>query len=215
MTAVTIADFGSGNLLSVSRALSHIGASVTVTTSADAIARAERLVVPGVGAFADSMMGLNSRGLAEPVRAFAKSGRPTLGICVGMQMLFDASEEFGDNPGLGLIPGQVKRIPATAADGRPHKVPHIGWNRLAAPGEASGAEWRGTILDGIPVGAFVYYVHSYAGHPADQAHRLADSDYDGCPIAGVVRKGNLYGCQFHPEKSGEVGLAILKSFLTL
>lgn len=210
MTTVTIADFGSGNLLSVHRALSHIGAAVTVTTDAHEIARAERLVVPGVGAFADSMAGLTGRGLALPVKAFAASGRPTLGICVGMQMLFDGSEEFGDNSGLGLIPGPVRRIPATGADGQPHKVPHIGWNRLVAV-----ADWRGTILDGTPEGASVYYVHSFSGHPADEAHRLADSDYDGCRIAGVVRKGNLYGCQFHPEKSGEVGLAILANFLGL
>jgi glutamine amidotransferase len=210
MTAVTIADFGSGNLLSVHRALAHLGATITVATTAAEIAGAARLIVPGVGAFADSMTNLTSRGLAQPVKDFAASGRPCLGICVGMQMLFDSGEEFGDSAGLGLIPGAVRRIPATGTDGRPHKVPHVGWNRLAAV-----SDWSGTILDGTPEGAFVYYVHSFAGHPASESHRLADSDYDGCRIAGVVRRGNLYGCQFHPEKSGEIGLAILANFLRL
>lgn len=207
---VTVADFGSGNLLSVWRALTHLGAQVTMADGAAGIADAERLIVPGVGAFADSMAGLEARGLAAPIKAFAATGRPTLGICVGMQMLFDASEEFGRRAGLGLIAGEVRRIPAEGRDGRRHKVPHVGWNALTAT-----ADWTGTLLAGLPDGAFVYYVHSFTAHPAAESNRLADTDYDGCRIAGLVRRGNLYGCQFHPEKSGEVGLSILKNFLGL
>lgn len=210
MSQVTIADFGSGNLLSVHRAFAHLGAEIVVATSPAEILAADRLVVPGVGAFADSMRGLAERGLVDPVRAFAASGKPLLGICVGMQVLFERSEEFGSHAGLGLIPGDVRRIPATGVDGKPHKVPHVGWNRLRAKGE-----WSGTLLDGVAADSFVYYVHSYTAHPAAAEDRLADSDYDGCPIAGVVRRGNLYGCQFHPEKSGAVGLAILGRFLVL
>lgn len=208
---VTIADFGAGNLLSVARAFHACGADVIVSSSPAVLKAADRLVVPGVGAFADSMRGLRERRLAEVITSVAVS-RPTLGICVGMQMLFEASEEFGRHDGLGLIPGMVSRIPATGVNGLPHKIPHIGWSPLW-PGPEQ--DWEGTILAGIPAGAAVYFVHSYTAHPACKSHRLANADYDGCPIAGVVTKGLLSGCQFHPEKSGTVGLAILGNFLRL
>lgn len=208
---MVIADFGAGNLLSVVRAFTHLGAEIVVTTDAAEIRDAQRLVVPGVGAFADCMRRLTERGLSASVKDFAASGRPLLGICVGMQMLFESSEEFGNHAGLGLIPGAVRRIPEQAADGSRHKVPHIGWNRL----RALGRDWQGTILDGVAPGAFVYYVHSFSGYPAAPADRLADSDYGGWPIAGVVQRGNVSGCQFHPEKSGDVGLKILRNFLSL
>jgi glutamine amidotransferase len=210
MTRVTIADFGSGNLLSVRRAFAHLGAEIVVTTSPVEIAAADKLVVPGVGAFADSMRGLIERGLADPVRAFAATGKPVLGICVGMQMLFDRSEEFGSHAGLGLIPGDVRCVPAAGSDGKPHKVPHVGWSPLMPR-----ADWSGTPLDGVAAESFVYFVHSFTAHPANDSDRLADSDYDGCRIAAMVRRGNIYGCQFHPEKSGAVGLAILDRFLAL
>ena len=141
----------------------------------------------------------------------ARPAMPVLGICLGMQLMFDRSEEFGDWPGLGLLPGVVRAIPPVGTDGVPHKVPHIGWNGL----RAGSADWSGSVLDGVAQGSTVYFVHSYAVHPADPSHRVADADYDGQAICAVVRRGNLHGCQFHPERSGETGLAIVRNFLRL
>ncbi|MBC7905477.1 MAG: imidazole glycerol phosphate synthase subunit HisH [Rhodospirillaceae bacterium] len=206
---VVVVDYGVGNLLSVTRALLHVGANPIQTSNPADLASAERLVLPGVGAFGDGMNGLAQAGLIDAVRRFAETERPFLGICLGMQMMLQTSDEFGSNEGLGLVPGKVVAIPPVGTDGRPHKIPHIGWNSLS-PVEN---DWAGTILDGIPVGSAAYFVHSFMATPVDPAHRLADCDYDGHPIAAVIRKGALNGCQFHPEKSGPVGLRILENFL--
>ena len=204
---ITIVDYGMGNLLSVSRAFEAVGARALVSSTAEEIARADRLVVPGVGAFGDGMRGLMERGLAEPIKDYATSGRPLLGICLGMQLLFDSSEEFGEFGGLGLIPGRVRKVPDRGADGRPHKIPHIGWN-----GIVPARDWTGTVLEGVERGAATYFVHSYAPEPGDRRDRLADAFYDGCPICAVVQHGAIAGCQFHPEKSAAVGLKILANF---
>jgi glutamine amidotransferase len=209
---VVIVDYGAGNLLSVVRAFQHLEAEILVTSEPKDVASAERLVVPGVGAFGDCVAGLKRRDLMAPILEFCGRDRPFLGICVGMQMMFEAGDEFGEHAGLGLLPGRVAAIPATGADGRPHKIPHIGWNRLLPP---EGADWNGTILEDVKPGAWAYFVHSFAGNPENPAHRLADTDYDGVRISAAVRKGFLFGTQFHPEKSGEVGLAILRRFLAL
>ncbi|CAA7622598.1 Imidazole glycerol phosphate synthase subunit HisH 1 [Magnetospirillum sp. LM-5] len=210
MTAkVTIVDFGAGNLLSVARAFRHCGATVELAETAEQVTRADRLVLPGVGAFADSMTGVQSRGLVEPLKAYAATGRPFLGVCVGMQMLFDGSEEFGHHPGLGLVPGMVRRIPATGIDGRPVKVPHIGWNQLITD------HWGQGLLTGLSDPASVYFVHSFAGQPDDRADILAECAYGGRRVLAAVRRGNLIGCQFHPEKSGETGLTMIRNFLVL
>jgi len=213
MASVTIIDYGIGNLLSVTRAFEHCGAAVVVTGEPDAIRIADRLVLPGVGAFNDGMQGIRDRGLTGPIREFAATGRPFLGICLGMQMMLDTGEEFGLHEGLGLIPGKVITIPSTGTDGRSHKIPHIGWSPLELP--AAAPSWAHTILEGIAPGAAAYFVHSYTAHPANAGHRLADCNYNGRLISAVVRSGSLYGCQFHPEKSGEVGLAIVRNFLRL
>lgn len=213
MAVVTIIDYGIGNLLSVARAFEHCGAAPVLATDPDSIRDAERLVLPGVGAFADGMQGLRDRGLIGPIREFAASGRPFLGICLGMQMMLDAGEEFGLHEGLGLIPGRVVAIPSTTSDGRPHKIPHIGWGTLELPDPETS--WGNTILDGIAPGAAAYFVHSFTAFPSDPGHRLADCRYNGRLISAVVRSGSLYGCQFHPEKSGEVGLAIIRNFIRL
>jgi glutamine amidotransferase len=210
MSQVTVVDFGAGNLLSVCRALRHIGADVALADRPEAVSEAERLVLPGVGAFGACMAGLKRHGLDEAVKAFAATGRPFLGICVGLQMLFDESEEFGSHAGLGLIPGRVLRIPAQGSAGQAHKVPHIGWAALLP---ASKAAWQGTPLARTPPGASAYFVHSYAGHPAISAHRLAECDYDGLALLAAARKDNITGCQFHPEKSGPLGLGILQDFI--
>lgn len=212
MTAiVTVVDFGAGNMLSVQRAFEHLGAIVQLADSPAAVAGAARLVLPGVGAFAGCMNEIKARQLDVPVRAYAASGRPLLGICVGMQMLFDSSEEFGVTQGLGLVPGRVLAIPCKDDLDRSHKVPHIGWAGLSPVAQ----EWKGGLLDGVKPSSQVYFVHSFTAHPIDAKHRLADSSYDGCRISAAVRAGNIHGCQFHPEKSGEIGLHILENFLNL
>lgn len=212
MKKVTVIDYGIGNLLSVSRAFEYWGAEVILAGSPEAIARADRLVLPGVGAFADGMAGLKNRCLVDPMKEYASKGRPFLGICLGMQMMLDTSEEFGNHQGLGLISGKVAHIPHTGVNGQPHKIPHIGWNQLI-PG--SGKGWPGTVLSDIKPGSSVYFVHSFTSVPSRDEHRLADCLYNGRVISAVIKKDLLYGCQFHPEKSGEVGLKILKNFIDL
>jgi glutamine amidotransferase len=210
---ITVIDYGLGNLLSIQQAFEHWGAAVTITDSPELVQNAERLVLPGVGAFEDGMLGLRDRKLIEPIKNYASTQRPLLGICLGMQMLLDRSEEFGVHEGLKLIPGTVTAIPSTRADGVPHKVPHIGWNELTS--SASKGNWTGTILNGIPPGSCVYFVHSFTAVPLDPGHRLADCYYNGRLISAAISSGNVWGCQFHPEKSGSVGLRILRNFLTL
>ncbi|MBM3546554.1 MAG: imidazole glycerol phosphate synthase subunit HisH [Alphaproteobacteria bacterium] len=210
---VTVVDYGSGNLLSVCRALRHCGADLVTTENRTEIARAERLVVPGVGAMADSMRNLEARDLVGPIQDYAQSERPMLGICVGMQIMFEAGEEFGIHPGLGLLPGRVRKMPATQDGGARRKIPQIGWNTLKP---AAGINsWEGTILQGLPPEPAAYFLHSFAVDPIDPSTRLADCEYEGLRICSAVRKGSIYGCQFHPEKSAEIGLAILRNFLAL
>lgn len=212
-TKITVIDYGIGNLLSVRQAFEYCGAEVILTDSPELIRNAAGLILPGVGAFENGMDGLRKRQLIQPIRDLVAKGRPLLGICLGMQMLLDTSEEFGDHAGLGLIHGKVVAIPTTKANGSPHKVPHIGWNALL--GADPSLAWKGTILDGIEPRSCVYFVHSYTAQPARPEHRLADCDYNGRLISAAVRSGNVYGCQFHPEKSGETGLQIIKNFIRL
>lgn len=207
---VTLIDYGIGNLLNTVRALERCGGSVTVTQQA-AVADldAPRLILPGVGAFGDGMRELQARGFDDLIRRFADTGRPFLGICVGMQVMFDASEEMGEHPGLGLIAGRVLPVPATGADGLAHRVPHIGWRPLQP-----ARDWQGSLLADAAPGERAYFVHSFSAHPAEAA-RLADVDYDGRRICAAVSQGNLHGCQFHPERSADAGLRMLRRFLAL
>jgi glutamine amidotransferase len=207
---VTVVDYGVGNLYSVCRALEHCGASVAMATTAAEVEGAERLLLPGVGAFGDGMAGLRACGLVESIRRFATAGKPLLGICLGMQMLASSSEEFGVHDGLGLIPGRVRPVPDHDVDGRRQKLPHTGWTALHCP---SGCDWIGSPLEGTAERTAVYVVHSFAVEPEDQVHRLADCDYGGHRICAAVRRDRVFGCQFHPEKSGPAGLAILRRFL--
>ena len=213
MADVTVVDYDRGNLFSVSRSLEHCGAEIELTDSPERILAAERLILPGVGAFGDAIAELHNRDLVIPLRDYAASGRPFLGICIGLQLMFDASEEFGEHTGLGLIPGRVAPIPNTGANGKPHKIPHVGWSQLVPPSNES--TWTGTILEGVAHPLYCYFVHTYTAVPEDESHRLADSSYDGCRIAAAVCRGNLWGCQFHPEKSAVPGLHILRNFLAM
>lgn len=209
---VTVIDYGVGNLYSVSRGIERVGATAQLTADAAMVEAAQLLILPGVGAFAHGMAELERRALVEPIRRYAASGRPFLGICLGMQLMFEVSEEFGEHRGLGLLPGRVRAIPTNGTDGAPHKIPHIGWNRIIRPGAAPA--WAGTVLAGISEESAMYFVHSFTAHP-DTSDRIADADYDGCTISAVAGRGRLFGCQFHPEKSGETGLAILANFVAM
>ncbi|HEX7837610.1 MAG TPA: imidazole glycerol phosphate synthase subunit HisH [Kofleriaceae bacterium] len=199
---IAIVDVCSGNLRSVARALARAGGDVAVTRDADTVRRADKIVVPGQGAFGVFMRGLVERGLGDAVREAIASGRPYLGICLGMQVLFESSEEQGPCAGLGVVPGRVVRI----APAEPHiKVPHIGWNRVAV-------RRADPLLAGIPDGAHLYFDHSYHAVPADPSLVALGSDH-GIQLTAAIRSGNVFACQFHPEKSQSVGLQILRNFV--
>ena len=199
---IAIVDVCSGNLRSVERALAQVGGDEVVTRDADVVRRADKIVVPGQGAFGMFMRGLVERGLGDAIREVIASGRPFLGICLGMQVLFESSEEQGPCDGLGVIPGRVVRIAPAA----PHiKVPHIGWNRVVH-------HRPDPMLAGVADGAHVYFDHSYHAVPDDPAIVALDSDH-GIPITAAIRKDNIFACQFHPEKSQTVGLQILRNFV--
>ncbi len=207
---VTVVDYGAGNILSVTRALAHVGAHVTVSDDPAAVAAADRILLPGVGAFGKAMDELTKRRLIEPLRAYAKSGRPFLGICLGMQLMLEESAEFGRQEGLGLVAGKVLPIPAVTAAGERHKIPHIGWNGLVPP---SPGRWSGTVLEGQQSGISMYFVHSFAAQPDRPEDRLADADYNGQKISAAIGRDNLTGIQCHPEKSGVAGLSVLQNFI--
>lgn len=210
---ITVIDYGLSNLRSVQNAFAHCGAETLLTSSAADVRAAEALVLPGVGAFRDGMAGLERLGLVEVIRRKAVEGTPLLGICLGMQMLFDESEEFGTCPGLGLIPGRVVKIPAEDVQGNPQKVPHISWAPLFPAG--GHPDFAGTVLEKVTPGQECYFIHSYEAKPADAADRLADTRYGGRDVCAVAAHGSVVGCQFHPEKSGPVGLSILSQFINI
>ena len=210
---VTVIDYGAGNLLSVKRGFEHCGAKVNVTDDKNLIMSASRVVLPGVGAFSNAMDGLRNSGLDETVHEVAKEVIPLLGICLGMQMLLDESEEFGLSKGLGIIPGRVISIPSLDIDNNNQKIPHIGWNSLIQPDGRKS--WDGTLLSDIKPGDSVYFVHSFMSNTVVPEHRIANCLYGGLDIPAVIGKGRTVGCQFHPEKSGEIGLKILRQFLLL
>lgn len=212
--AVTVLDYGIGNLLNVVRALEHCGASVTVAQRADEVATLpDRLVLPGVGAFADAACELRERGLDDLIYRFVATQRPFLGICVGAQLLMDIGLEHGEHRGLGLIPGRVEPVPALTPTGAMLRIPHIGWSTLVQP--EGGAPWQGTPLAQVADRTSVYFVHSYAPVPAQEIHRLADTYYQGVRICAALARDNVFGCQFHPERSGVAGLSIVQQFLGL
>lgn len=209
---VTVLDYGIGNLFSVRHALEYCGASVELASNSKSVKKAERLVIPGVGAFKDGIETLRSRGLEEPVQELAASGKPLLGICLGMQMLFSVSEEFGRHQGLGLIDGTVREIPKKSSDGRMHKIPHIGWGMLEKPENIS---WNKSIFHSLAEKTATYFVHSFHALPDHDRDLLSFCLYNGVKITAAVRKDNILGCQFHPEKSGEAGLSVLREFLRM
>jgi glutamine amidotransferase len=190
-----------GNLRNVQKAFEHIGVEVSVSAHVEDLEQAAGLVLPGVGAFGDAMRNLRAAGMVEPIHRAVARGTPLLGICLGLQLLFDESEEMGQHAGLGLIPGRVVRF------GDRLKVPHIGWNQLdIAPGKT-----RSPILAGIADHSYAYFVHSFYAVPADPGCVLSTTNY-GIPFASIVGQGRVFGAQPHPEKSQEVGLRILRNY---
>lgn len=201
---IAIVDYGVGNLFSLASSLAAVGVEATATSDKEVIRSAEKIILPGVGAFRDARDKLFASGLADVVLEQAASGKPILGICLGMQMLFDKSYEYGEHGGLGLIRGEIRSISEVIPND--FKIPHIGWNSLKFVGE------KNEIFKYLSEGDFVYFVHSFYGAKCNDV--IATADY-GYPITAAVAKSNVYGCQFHPEKSGEVGLKILKAFAEL
>ena len=199
---VAIVDYGVGNLFSLRSSLAAVGAEVVVTSDIEVLKNADQVILPGVGAFEDAARKLRESGLSEELISLAESGKPFLGICLGMQMLFRKSFEYGEHPGLALINGNIRPIEDVIP--KEYKIPHIGWNALNMKGEKS------PLFKYISDGDFVYFVHSYYAAECDEAV-IATSEY-GAELTAAVAKGNVFGCQFHPEKSGKVGLAILKAF---
>jgi imidazole glycerol-phosphate synthase subunit HisH len=211
---ITLLDYGMCNMLNVARAFEHAGTELRITEDPADVPTADRLVVPGVGAFQDSMKEVASRGFGDAIRRYVDTGRPLLGICVGMQILFEASEEFGEHAGLGILKGRVKAIANTTSDGVAQRVPHIGWNHLVEP--QGGRDWAGTLLAPLKgADPAVYFVHSFAADPAEPGVRLADCIYGGHRICAAVQRGNVMATQFHPERSGETGLAVVRHFVAM
>ena len=210
---VTVIDYGVGNLLSVQRGLEQCGAHVTLTSDAEQILSASRIVLPGVGAFQNGMQALEQLGLIEVIQEVANRKIPLLGICLGMQLLLTESEEFGLTKGLGLIPGRVIPVPTHALNGETQKIPHIGWSSL----QYSNIEkkWDGSVLHDNQPGSAAYFVHSFMAIPDLGEHRVADCVYGGHRVPAVIACNQISGCQFHPEKSGEVGLKVLRRFISL
>ncbi|MBO5222122.1 MAG: imidazole glycerol phosphate synthase subunit HisH [Clostridia bacterium] len=202
---IAIVDYGVGNLFSLKSSLQAVGAQVIVTGNAQDLRNADRIILPGVGAFGDAANKLREAGLAEIVKEEAVKGKPLMGICLGMQMLLEKSYEYGEHEGLGLIPGTIRPIAEAIPEG--YKIPHIGWNALSFP------EKKHPVFADIQEGDHVYFVHSFHGTDCEK-YTAATTEYGGI-LTAAVAKDNVVGCQFHPEKSGSVGLTILKSFCNL
>lgn len=209
---VTIIDYGVGNLLSVQRGFEHCGAKVVLTSDPEVILASQKIVLPGVGAFPNAMGALKKLDLVSVIQELARLGKPLLAICLGMQLLMDESEEFGSTAGLGLIPGRVVAVPHKTTAGDSQKIPHIGWSSLQHSNLTDN--WTATLLQDNLYGDAAYFVHSFMAQPSDQRNRVADAIYGGHRISAVVTKDRITGCQFHPEKSGEVGLKILRRFIS-
>lgn len=218
---ITMIDYGASNIRSAQKAFEHIGAQVELTEDPEVVRRASKLVLPGVGAFGSGMAGLHERHLPAAIHEAVQRGIPFLGICVGMQLMFSEGHEMGIHQGLGIMPGKVIRFPDHLANNppqaaplhpspfipRPLKIPHMGWNQLEPA-------WQHPLLAGVQMGDYAYFVHSYYCDPVDATAVLAWTDY-GFPFASVVAQDNVYGLQFHPEKSQSVGLRILQNFVEM
>ena len=205
MSSICIVDYGVGNIHSALKAFKLYCSEAKMSDDSEELKTASGLVLPGVGAYEVGMNGLRERGLIEIIQNASKDGVPILGICLGAQLLLSTGYEFGEHEGLDLIPGSVKHFPELSV-----RVPHMGWNEIFDSGS-----WEGTILEGIGDRPEMYFVHSYIMEPSSGKHRLAETEYGEKRFTSVVRHGNTYGCQFHPEKSATLGLRIVENFVKL
>jgi glutamine amidotransferase len=208
---VVIVDYGVGNLLSVKRAVEQCGGEAIISADPDVVANAARVILPGVGAYANGMRALESLGLVQVLRDVAAKGTPLLGICLGMQLLLDESEEHGFTKGLGIVSGRVVPVPNVSSDGVSLKIPHIGWSELVPHESASCSS---SVLKNIQPGDSVYFVHSYMALANNLNARVVDCIYGGNKISALLCENNIIGCQFHPEKSGRVGLSLIEAFVS-
>ncbi|SMP56915.1 imidazole glycerol phosphate synthase subunit HisH [Anoxynatronum buryatiense] len=205
-TRVAIIDNDMGNMFSVKNALEKVGLAVEITKDRGHIMKADALVLPGVGAFGSAMKHLNEHGLVETIKAFVETGKPFIGICLGLQLLFEESEEFGNSPGLALIKGRVVRFPQHVNQ-EEIKVPQIAWNKIMK----GNMEWERTVLKNITAGEYMYFVHSYYVVPNDEKVILTKTSYEGIEYCSAIQQNNIVAFQFHPEKSGLKGLEIYEN----
>ena len=206
MSNICIVDYGVGNIHSAMKGLKLFAKNVVLTEDPEEIRAASALVLPGQGAFQAGMEGLRVRGLIDEVKKAASAGKPILGICLGAQLLLEKGFEFGEWEGLGFMRGNVVRFPKLQNE----KVPHMGWNAITEP---VAGRWKGSALDGVESGTDMYFIHSFILQPSDPADIITQTTYGGLTFATVIGTGKIIGCQFHPEKSGEAGLRILKNFV--
>ncbi len=209
---IAIIDYDAGNMRSVEKAMLYLGQPAKITRDPREILQAQRVILPGVGTFGDAMERLNRYGLDDVIREVTRKGTPFLGICLGLQLLFERSEEAPGVPGLGILPGEILKIPEAPG----LKIPHMGWNDLTFTemGDPDGGKRRGRLFTGLPEHPYVYFVHSYYLRAADPSIVTATTQY-GTLIHASVEQGNVFACQFHPEKSSDVGLQILQNFLAV
>lgn len=206
---IIIIDYGIGNVKSIKNAFEEFRVNVILSRKKEDILNSDGLVLPGVGAFSQGMNNLIKYNLVDIIKEYVKKGKPLLGICLGMQMMLEESEEFGITKGLGLIKGNVIRLPVDQT--KKIKLPHISWNEI----KRKNINWENTILEDIPINSDMYFVHTYVVKPDNDNEVLSITEYGGVNFCSSLKKENLYGCQFHPEKSGVVGLSIIKNFIKI
>ena len=210
MTTIAIVDYEVGNIRSIFSAFEKMGATPKLTRDRQEILNTDGVVLPGVGAYSHGMKKLKEHGLDSVIKDFAATGKPVLGICLGMQLLLSESDEFGRTEGLGLIPGSVKQL--NLLNPQVQKLPHVSWNELQVP---NGMSWHETILEGIASEEDMYFVHSFMAVPESESHVLSLTSYSDSQFCSSVKNGNVYGCQFHPEKSAAEGLKIISNFIRI
>ena len=206
---IVIVDYGIGNVKSIMNAFENQGKKAILSRERDIILKADGLILPGVGAFSHGMNNLNKYNLVTIIKEYVKTGKPLLGICLGMQMLLEESQEFGDTKGIGLIKGKVIKLPVEKSNRI--KLPHISWNAI----QSKNIEWENTILNGIRANSNMYFVHTFVAKPENEDEILSKTDYFNVEFCSSLKKDNIYGCQFHPEKSATHGLIIIKNFINI